>query len=135
MAWMASSRGTQVALGRFSFTHDSPVVPDWTATCLSLESSASSLTLPSALRLTRPWLELRYGLVKSISFLRSSVMVKAETPTSALPPCLTRGMMVSNLVAGSHSMVRPSFLAMASIMSISKPSGLVPPSGMDSSGG
>ena len=73
--------------------------------------------------------------MKSISCLRSSVIVNAETPTSALPPCLISGMIVSNLVAGSHFIVRPSFLAMASIMSISKPSGLPPPSGIDSRGG
>ena len=43
--------------------------------------------------------------------------------------------MVSNFVAGSHSIVRPSLPATASMRSISKPSGLVEPSGMDSSGG
>ena len=71
--------------------------------------------------MTSPWLESMYALVKSISFWRSSVMVKLEAPTSALPPCLMVGMMESNFMGLRYSHSSPIFLASACMSSTSKP--------------
>ena len=53
-------------------------------------------------------------------------MVKLETPQSALPPCLMRGMMLSNFMGSMYSQVRPIFAATASMRSTSKPTAVLP---------
>ena len=57
---MGSSRETTVALGRFSLTQDSPVVPAWTATWVEgvlSEDTSDETACEMSAEVTSPWLE------------------------------------------------------------------------------
>ena len=52
-----------VALGMFSLAQASPVVPDWTATCVPDTSSAAASVAAEAALTTSAWLEVGVGEV------------------------------------------------------------------------
>src|SRR5450759_436678 len=125
-----SSKATSTAPLMFSLAHAWPVVPDWRPIFLPARSVA---LLAEELFLTAiDWLESMYGSEKSISFLRSSLIVMPDMMMSNLPPAFSVGIRVSNLY-DLNSDVRPACLAMAAARSTSKPSAVLP--FIDSNGG
>src|SRR3954447_6162963 len=103
-----------------------PVVPVWAHRCSFLRSAMLVGTGLRPLRTITPWLALKYGVEKSTFFARADVMVtSANVKSHFFGPGAYTVEKFELLYQWMFEAENPSFLAMTTARSISKPFGLL----------